>query len=628
MLYCSQNKTGNFFMSSHQKSEPEHPFACPPEELMKMSQEFWALNKEIQDFLAASSKPDSPAFASSQQVLNFMGHGQIFLDAYQELLERPEQIKEATEKLMADSFQLWQSSLQNMGAISSTPVISPDVGDRRFKDPLWGENPLSSYLMQAYLLYARWIDSVAEDLEGLDDASRRKFKFYSRQFVDAVAPSNFAWANPMVVKKTLETNGENLISGMRKFLEDLKNGTSLVNIENTDRGAFKIGKDLASTPGKVVFQNEMMQLIQYQPTTKKVKKTPLLVVPAWINKFYILDLHPKNSFVKWLVDQGNTVFIISWVNPGPALKDTPFEDYLKKGSLEAIRVMQEITGEESVNLIGFCLGGISLSMLLGYLQKDAKKMIQSLTLMAAPLDFSQAGEMTIFTDRDYLKTVASRMDELGLLDGPAMGATFNLLRANDLIWSAFINNYLLGNEQTQFDMLYWNADTTNLPGNMFNFYIQEMFVKNAIMNPCQTQMMGRDVDISKAEVPVFLFGAHDDHIAPWKSMYAAIPKLHGPVKFVLGASGHIAGVVNPPQLNKYGHWENDDYTQDAAQWLSQAKYSNDSWWLTWAKWIKQFPDTEIDASARIPGSAGYKALEDAPGSYVLVTSDQALRGKG
>jgi polyhydroxyalkanoate synthase subunit PhaC len=612
-------------MPENEKSTSQHPFACGPKEVEKLSKDIMQLGSEIQEFLAKVASGKGP-LAKAVPTPNFVNIGNAFMAAYQEMLKNPQKVNAASEQYMKDAYQLWQSSFQKTsGATPAAPVISPTPGDRRFKDPLWDQNPGSSFVMQSYLLYARWVEAVADDLEGLDDASRRKIKFYSRQFVDAVAPGNFAWTNPSVLQKTLESHGDNLLKGMTKFLDDLKNGTSLVNIQNTDRGAFKIGKDLAVTPGKVVFQNELIQLIQYEPTTNKVHKTPLLVVPAWINKFYILDLQPKNSFVKWLVDQGHTVFIISWVNPGPNHKEIIFDDYLRLGSLEAIRVIQDITGEEHVNLIGFCLGGISLSVLLGYLQKDAKKMIKSLTLMAAPLDFTQAGELTIFTDQDYMSTVAGRMAETGLLDGAAMGATFNMLRANDLIWSAFINNYLLGLEQTQFDMLYWNADTTNLPAKMFNFYIQEMCLKNALMKPDVIHILGRGVDISKAEIPIFLFAAHDDHIAPWKSMYLAIPKLHGPVKFVLGESGHVAGVVNHPDKNKYGHWENDQYGDDPNEWLGAAHYSNDSWWLSWSRWSKAFVGESIQAKDRLPGKGAYKAIEDAPGAYVQVTAEGAFK---
>jgi polyhydroxyalkanoate synthase len=601
-------------MPKKDKSTEENQSACDPENVEQLTKDMLLLSAQIQQYLMSLSKPLDQIKPPS----SLAGISKALLAGSQEFLRHPEKINQATEEWMKDYTQLWQSAFDT--SQSSEHVIDPTPGDKRFKDPLWEENPSSALMMRAYLLYARWVEQVADDFEGLDEDSRRKIKFYSRQFVDAIAPSNFAWANPSVLKKTMDTHGDNLLKGMKRFLADLQEGKSLINIQNTDRGAFAIGKDLAATSGKVIFQNELMQLIQYTPSTKKVKKTPLLVVPAWLNKYYILDLQQQNSFVKWLVDQGHTVFIVSWVNPGRSMKDTPFDDYLKKGSLEAIRVIQEITGEKQVNLVGFCLGGISLSVLIGYLQKDAKKMIKSLTLMAAPLDFSQAGELTIFMDKDYMGQISSKMNELGLLDGSAMAATFNMLRANDLIWSAFINNYLLANEQPQFDMLYWNADTTNLPGSMFRFYIDEISVKNALMKPNQIKILGKDVDISQADIPIFLFAAHDDHIAPWKSMFAAIPKLHGPVKFILGGSGHVAGVINHPDKKKYGHWENDDYSQDANDWLKHAIYSPDSWWTAWREWAKAYGGEEIDAKDRAIG----KFIEDAPGSYVKVTSEEAL----
>lgn len=609
-------------MTAKTQSHAALPLPLTPEEFERLTKEFMELNQEFQAYFAQGMKSGSDP-SSTLQFLNFAGLSQVFSNAFQEILTNPQQMQSATEEFIKGTFELWQTSLQNMsGNQPLSPVITPAPGDRRFKDPLWMENPFSSFMMQSYLLYTRWMQALVDDLSGLDEPSRRKFKFYARQIVDAMAPSNFAWSNPSVIQKAMETKGQNLIRGMRKFLEDLKNGTSLVNIENTDRGAFVLGKDLATTPGKVIYQNKLMQLIQFEPSTEKVHKTPILVVPAWINKYYILDLRPKNSLVKWYVDQGYTVFIISWVNPGEELKDTNFEDYVEQGPLEALKVIGDITGEDQSHLVGFCLGGVSLTVMLGYLQKEAKERVKSLTLMASPLDFSQAGELTIFTDKDYMRTISSRMDELGLLDGPAMAATFNMLRANDLIWSAFINNYLLGQEQTQFDMLYWNADSTNLPGKMFDFYIQEMFLKNGIVNPGAMTVLGRKNDITKAEVPVFLFGAHDDHIAPWRSIYPAIVKFHGPVKFVLGASGHVAGVVNHPEGSKYGHWQNDDYTLDAESWLKNATYRQESWWLAWADWMKQFTGEQVDAKKRKPK----KAIEDAPGTYVKVSAEEALRG--
>lgn len=597
---------------------------APTDEQQKMNllcEDMAQLGTQIQAFMLSAAKPQDSSASSAY----LLGIGKAFMAASQEFLKHPEKVNEASNQLIKDSFALWQTTIDQMHGTEPSSEAPHMHFDKRFKDPLWESNATSAFVMHSYLLYARWVETVADDLEGLDENSRRKIKFYSRQFVDAVSPSNFAWVNPTVLKKTIETRGDNLLKGMTRFLEDLKNGTSLLNIQNTDRTAFEIGKDLAATSGKVIFQNDLIQLIQYEPLTKKVHKAPLLVVPPWINKYYILDLRPENSFAKWLVEQGHTVFMISWANPGPALKETVFDDYLTKGSLAAIEAMQKITGEKKVNLVGFCLGGISLSALVGSLQDKAKETIASLTLMSAPLDFTQAGELTLFTDKEFMGQVSGKMSDTGLLDGKAMGATFNMLRANDLIWSAFINNYLLANEQPQFDMLYWNADTTNLPEKMLTYYIDDMCQNNALMKAGQTKVLGHAVDMSKADIPIFLFGAHDDHIAPWKSLYAAIPKLHGPVKFVLGGSGHIAGMINHPVNNKYGHWEHNDYTLSPQEWLDTAEYSEDSWWLVWREWAKQYAGDLMDAKQRIPGKGPYKILEDAPGSYVKVTSEEAMK---
>ncbi|MBP6986243.1 MAG: class I poly(R)-hydroxyalkanoic acid synthase [Alphaproteobacteria bacterium] len=589
-------------------------------QLENMTKEFTRLMGEAQQAMLQQleKKPDS------MQMLSAFGMSKTFFEAYQELLKNPQPIQEATDKYLKECFDLWQSMLMLPGQ-KSMEKIKESIRDKRFKDPLWSDTPYAAFLMQSYLMYAQWAESVANDLEGLDEGSRRKFKFYTRQMVDALSPSNFAWSNPIVLKKTIESQGQNLLKGMRQFIEDMGAGKSLMNIQNTDRDAFELGRDLASTPGKIVFQNHLMQLIQYTPQTESVNQIPVLVVPPWINKYYILDLQPHNSLAKWLVEQGNTVFMISWVNPGQDLKDTDFEDYLKYGSLEAMQVIQDITAEKKTNLVGFCLGGISLAVLMGYLKEKASESINSLTLMASPLDFSQAGELTLFMEPEFLGQIAGRIEEMGLLDGAVMGATFNMLRANDLIWSAFINNYLLANEQQQFDMLYWNADNTNLPSKMFNYYIQEMYVKNGLIQPNSLKIMGQGVDISQADVPVFIVATHDDHIAPWKSMYEALGCLKGPVKFVLGGSGHVAGIINHPDAKKYGHWQNADYSVSADEWLKQAAYSHDSWWLAWKNWIEDYKGFPREAIKRKPGKGKYKVIEEAPGSYVRVSSQEAMR---
>lgn len=424
---------------------------------------------------------------------SYLNIGSTFQEASFKFMEHPEVFLKSAEKLMQDNLELWQYSLARIQSADQNikPIIEPSQQDRRFRDPLWGEHPTFDYIKQSYLLLANWADSLAEMTPDLNEATKMKLRFYSRQLIDALSPSNFPFANPTVFKKVIETHGENLFKGYTRFLEDLNQGTGLANIENTDRYAFKIGQDLATTPGKVIFQNNVLQLIQYTPTMGKVFKTPLLIIPAWINKYYILDLRQDNSFVKWLLDQGHAVFMVSWVNPGRKQLNLTFEDYLKEGALKALQVVQEITGEKQINLVGYCLGGILSAVMLGYLQQEASQSLKTLSLLASPLDYSQAGDLLLFTDKQFYDLLCQKMEERGMLDGSVMGATFNMLRANDLIWSAFINNYLLANELPQFDMLFWNADVTNLPAKMFKTYIKEFFQNNNLLRPGAMKMLGQ-----------------------------------------------------------------------------------------------------------------------------------------
>lgn len=595
-----------------------------PEEMKKLVEKMTKFGEEIQNAFLNMPAQKSPL--QYDFFINMLNAGQTFMDASLRFAEHPEAFMKATDKLMKDNFKLWQYAMarykEQMEKVS--PVIQPTSQDRRFNDPLWQQHPGFDYLKQAYLLFANWIETLAEAVPDADRNERMKIKFYAHQLVDALSPSNFPFANPVVLKKAVETHGESLITGFQKFIDDMVGGGSFANIENTDRYAFKIGKDIAITPGKVIFQNELMQLIQYTPTTEKVNKTPLLIIPAWINKFYILDLRQDNSLVKWLVDQGHTVFMVSWVNPGKHHLDVTFDDYLSKGALTAVKVVQEITAEQKINVIGYCLGGILSTIMLGYLQSEAAENLNSLTLMASPLDFSQAGELLLFTDKNLYHLLCRRMDEKGMLDGAVMGATFNMLRANDLIWSAFINNYLLANEQPQFDMLFWNADVTNLPAKMFQTYIKELFQENNLLQPGRMKFLGRSVDISKAKIPMFLLGTQEDHIAPWLSIYKAIKHFKGPATFVLSRSGHVAGVVNPPAKNKYGYWTNDTLSDDPNVWYDTATYHTGSWWIAWQQWIETKVHGKIDAAARQPGTTDYHVIEDAPGSYVLIRAEEAL----
>jgi len=432
--------------------------------------------------------------------------------------------------------------------------------------------------------------------------------------VDALSPTNFPITNPEVLRSTLESGGENLLNGLRNLLGDLERGKGRLNIRMTDLDAFELGKNVATTPGKVIYQNELMQLIQYTPTTETVYKRPLMVVPPWINKYYILDLRPKNSFIKWWVDQGFTVFVLSWVNPDEKMSEKNFEDYLARGPLTAMDKITEVTGESEINALGYCLGGTLLASCQAYLAAKGDNRIQSATFMTTMLDFSKPGDLGVFIDEEQLSSLEQMMEKRGYLDGSEMATTFNMLRANDLIWSFFVNNYLLGKDPFPFDLLYWNSDSTRMPACMHSFYLRTMYQKNLLVQPGAIELLGESIDLRKIEQPAYFLSTIEDHIAPWKSTYLGARHFSGKVRFVLGGSGHIAGAINPPTANKYGFWVNTKLPASSEDYLASAKQQEGSWWSDWLEWIKPMAGEQVPA--REPGGGKLPPLEDAPGSYV------------
>jgi len=463
------------------------------------------------------------------------------------------------------------------------------------------------------------MQATVKQVDGLDDKTSKKIDFYTRQFVDAIAPSNFVLTNPEVLRATIETGGENLVKGLDNLLKDLERGKGRLMIRMTDLEKFKVGVNIAVTPGKVIYQNDLIQLIQYEPATETVKRRPLLIIPPWINKFYILDLRPENSFIRWAVEQGHTVFVVSWVNPDEKLAEQTFEDYMREGLLAALDALEQATGEREANLIGYCLGGTLLAATLAYMKAKGDDRIKSATYFVALVDFKEAGELSVFIDEEQLHYLEERMRAHGYLEGADMATTFNMLRANDLIWSFVVNNYLLGKEPFPFDLLYWNSDSTRMPAAMHSFYLRNMYQENKLVVPGGISLAGVPIDVSTITTPSFLLSTREDHIAPWKSTYAATQLYRGPVKFVLAASGHIAGVVNPPGKSKYGHWENAKNPPTADEWLATAKQYPDSWWPVWEKWIAKYAGGEVPA--RKPGDGKLKPIESAPGSYVLVKAN-------
>jgi len=566
----------------------------------------------VADFLSRQSAEDGIGMADPMAI------GAAFLEMTARMMADPARLADAQAALWTDYLRLWQSTATRFLGGDAAPVVAAAAEDRRFRDHAWSDNALFDFIKQSYLLTARWLQGAVKDVEGLDEHTARKVDFFTRQFVDAMAPSNFVLTNPEVLRATIESRGENLAKGLENLLDDLERGKGRLQISMTDPAAFHIGENVAASPGKVVYQNDLMQLIQYAPTTKTVKRRPLLIIPPWINKFYILDLRPANSFIRWAVGQGHTVFVISWVNPGEKLAAKTFEDYMREGPLAALDAMEAATGERTANVIGYCLGGTLLAATLAYMAAKRDARVKSATYFVTMVDFAEAGELSVFIDEEQLQALEQRMKQKGYLDARDMHTTFNMLRANDLIWSFVVNNYLLGKSPLPFDLLYWNADSTRMPAAMHSFYLRTMYQQNLLVKPGGIKLGGVRIDLRKVGTPAFLLSTREDHIAPWRSTYAATQIYRGPIKFVLSASGHIAGVVNPPG-SKYGHYENDKNPPTAEEWLAGATQYPDSWWPVWERWVAQYAGGEVPA--RQPGDGKLSPLEDAPGSYVKVRAE-------
>jgi len=542
--------------------------------------------------------------------------GGAFMEMTAKLMANPAGLMQAQFSLWQDTMSLWQSTARRMMGGAGEPVIQSDPKDRRFKDDAWRENEVFDFIRQSYLLSARYVQDVVGQADGMAPETAQKVDFYSRQFVDAMSPSNFVLTNPEVLRKTAETGGENLLRGLSNLLADLEAGKGKLRIKMTDKDAFRIGENIAVTAGKVVYQNDLMQLIQYSPTTEKVLKRPLLIIPPWINKYYILDLRPKNSFVRWLTSQGHTVFIVSWVNPDEKLADKGFEDYMKEGILEALSAIEAATGEVAVNAIGYCLGGTLLSATLAWMAEHGDDRIKSATFLVTLIDFRESGELGVFIDEEQLKALEEKMNKRGYLEGSEMATTFNMLRANDLIWSFVVNNYLMGNDPFPFDLLYWNSDSTRMPARMHSFYLRNMYQQNRLKDAGGITLAGTPIDVRRVKVPAYFVSTREDHIAPWRGTYLGCRLLGGEKRFVLAASGHIAGVVNPPEGGKYSHWINPDLPDEAEDWFKGATEIAGSWWPDWQRWIAAKDKRRVPA--RQPGSGKLPPIEDAPGSYVKV----------
>jgi len=558
---------------------------------------------------ASGDVPDKPPSELTELVKTFSAVAEYWLSD-------PDRANDIQTKIGKAYLDLWGHSARRLAGEEVTPVAAPSPRDKRFADPEWKSNQFFDFVLQLYLLTTQWANDLVRDAEGLDPHTRKKAAFYVQQLTNALAPSNFVLTNPEVLRETLTSSGDNLVRGMKMLAEDIEAGHGTLRIRQSDPSNLEVGVNMATTPGKVIFQNDLMQLIQYSPTTESVLRTPLLIVPPWINKFYILDLKPEKSFIKWCVDQGITVFVISWVNPDKTLGAKTWEDYMKEGPLAAMDAIERVTGEMKVHTMGYCVGGTLLATTLAWLAEKRRVRVTSATFLAAQVDFTHAGDLLVFVDEDQISAIERDMRASGVLEGAKMAMAFNMLRSNDLIWSYVISNYLKGKQPSSFDLLHWNSDATRMPAANHSYYLRNCYLENRL----STGTMVLDntlLDLSKVKVPVYNLATREDHIAPADSVLYGSQFFGGPVKYVLSGSGHIAGVVNPPAAGKYQYWTNDNVKDvTLADWLKGAQEHKGSWWPDWRQWLETIDPEQV--AAREVGTAALPPIEDAPGSYVRV----------
>ena len=526
------------------------------------------------------------------------------------LAQDTERWADAHHRYYRKQLELWTAYAVLQPGTTAQPVVEPDPADRRFRAPEWRQQPYFEYLAQSYLLTGQWLRETVDGAK-LEPQAKRKLEFFTRQLIDAMSPANFAWSNPEALKLAAETEGESLAQGLRNLAADLDKGM----VTMTDEGAFEVGRNLAITPGAVVYENEFIQLIQYRPATPAVFERPLVIVPPCINKYYILDLQPENSFVRYAVERGHTVFMVSWRNMPPEMGRATWDDYLEHGVIKALAVAAAACGTAQVNALGFCVGGTLLGSALAVQRAKGADPVASLTLLAAMLDFHDTGELAVFVDEAYVAKREQDFADGGVLHGRELALTFASLRANDLIWQYVVNNYLKGRTPEAFDLLYWNSDSTNLPGAMYAYYVRNMYLENNLRLPGRLRMCGEPVDLGKVDAPAYVLATREDHIVPWRTAYASTSLLGGKIDFVLSASGHIAGVINPAKKNRRNFWLNPALETEPERWLSAAISQPGSWWTHWADWLAAFGGPEVAARGQLGGGA-YRELEPAPGRYV------------
>lgn len=577
--------------------------------------------KIVEDFAAKSFELIKQAQHSPEQLLSIIGDFKTLTEMYfkvaETLLSKPENMMALQTEYWRDALALGELQMKAWmeGRFFDLPAL---VEDRRFSHESWNMHPFFHLLSQHYLIASKHIQDLIDKSTYKDAKEARKVRFYTSQWLDTLSPANFLMSNPELLQETITSKGQNLVKGLDNFLQDIKAGKTNPLITMTDKTAFKIGENLAATPGKVIYRNEMMELIQYSPQTETCYSIPLLIIPPWINKYYILDLSQHNSFVGWLVKQGLTVFIISWVNPDASLAQKSMSDYLAEGPLTALDVIKAQCKVDKVNTLGFCIGGTLEACMLAYLQAKKDDTVASATFLAAMIDFSDPGDISVFIDEAQIQKLEDIMQKKGYLEGERMAQTFNALRANDLIWSFFIHNYLKGKAPRPFDILYWNGDATNMPATMHAEYLRGMYLNNALVQPKAISLLGTPLDVTKLKTPAFFVSTEKDHIAPWQTVYKGFELFQGPKHFLLGGSGHIAGIINPPDTGKYGFYRNAATHEDADTWLANAQFVHQSWWSEWKGWLAEYSGKQV--LAKPISSLKYKGLEDAPGTYVLKTA--------
>jgi polyhydroxyalkanoate synthase subunit PhaC len=568
--------------------------------------------------IMAGSSRDGPGREYEAQVVPLEQIAKTLGEVARSYVLDPQKIVAAQMRLWQGHMQLWGSMWRRTLGEEPPPVASPGRGDKRFKDPEWDLNPWFDFLKQSYLITANWMKDVIDRADGLDAHTRHKARFYMENIANAFSPSNFPFTNPEVLKLTLSTSGQNLVDGLEKLESDLRDGGGRLRISQTDAKAFEVGRNLAMTPGKVIFENDVFQLIQYEPATEKVFQLPLLIVPPWINKYYILDLNARKSFIRWAVAQGITVFVVSWVNPDETHAHKTFADYMNEGFLAALSATLKATGEKKANVVGYCVGGSLVAASLAYMAQTGDSRVSAATFLASQVDFEKAGDLLVYVDDEQVKWIEGRMAEKGYLPGRRMADAFNLLRSNDLIWAYVINNYLLGKDPLPFDLLYWNSDGTRMPANVHSFYLRECYLHNRLSKGAMT-LNGIRLDLRKVKLPVYNLATREDHISPLASVFRLGDKFGGPVRLVVAGSGHIAGVVNPPEAQKYQYWTNEDGAPTLDEWMAEATEHPGSWWPDWLEWISKRSGKKVPA--RRPEDGPFKIIENAPGRYVKVVGE-------